>query len=49
MVVNSKEIFTDDDERAEVKSWLDLFEGVLTQVIDSDGTVLFRSKLCVDI
>jgi len=47
--MNAKEIFPSEEEQAEVKGWLDLFEGSLTQVIDSDGTVLFRSKLCVDI
>lgn len=44
--MNAKEIFPDDEERAEVKYWLDLFEGSLTQVIDADGTILFQSKLC---
>lgn len=43
--MNAREIFPDDDERAEVKWWLDFFEGVLTQVIDADGTVLFQSKI----
>lgn len=40
------EVFPDDDERAEVRSWLELFGGMLTQVIDADGTILFQSKLC---
>jgi len=39
------DIFPDDNERLEVKGWLDLFEGALTQVVDADGTVLFQSKL----
>lgn len=43
--MNAKDIFPDDAERAEVKSWLDLFEGALTQVIDADGTILFQSKI----
>lgn len=47
--MNAKQIFPDDAERAEVKSWLDLFEGYLTQVLDEHGNVLFRSKLSFDI
>ena len=47
--INAKEIFPDDDERLEVKAWLDLFNGILMRVIDKDGTILFESKLCIDI
>lgn len=47
--MNACDIFPDDEERAEVKSWLDLFKGALTQVVDEDGIVLFRSKLAIDI
>lgn len=43
--MNARDIFPDDDERAEVKELLNLFEGTLMEVIDADGTVLFRSKL----
>lgn len=43
--MNAKQIFHDDEERSEVKSWLDLFEGVLMKVLDKDGNVLFQSKL----
>lgn len=46
--MNAKDIFPSEEERAEVKGWLDLFKGSLTQVIDKDGKVLFRSNLCID-
>lgn len=47
--MNACDIFPDETERAEVKALLDLFEGSLTQVVDEDGIVLFRSKLAIDI
>ena len=37
----ARDIFPDDEERAEVKSWLDLFNGTIIKVVDGDGKILF--------
>ena len=44
--MNAREIFPDDAYRNWVRSCLDLFDGILMEVIDPDGKVLFQSKLC---
>ena len=36
-----RDIFPDDDVRAVVKSWLDLFNGTIVKVVDKDGKILF--------
>ena len=39
--MNAKDLFPTDEERAEVKAWLDLFNGTIIRVIDADGNILF--------
>jgi hypothetical protein len=39
--MNAKDLFPDEEERKQVKEWLDLFNGTIVKVVDADGKILF--------
>jgi hypothetical protein len=43
--MRSEQLFPDKEERQQVKAWLNEFGGIITQVLDEDGTVLYRNKM----
>lgn len=46
--MRSIDLFPDKQERDEVKSIIDMFNGFLTQVLDENGDILFESKYSFD-
>jgi len=43
--MNAKELFHTDEERRQVKAWLDEVGGLITKVVDEDGKVLYENKM----
>ena len=43
--MRSEQLFPDKEERRQVKASLDEVGGVITQVVDGDGEVLYQNKM----